>query len=302
MTSASGNATLPLFAAAAGQIVTATATSASGDTSEFSACVTVPVGPGTFAVTNTNDSGTGSLRQAILDANASSGTFDTIVFNIPGAGPFTIAPTTQLPIITDRVTIDGTSQPGYSGAPLIELDGTSAGANSNGLWLGADGSLIRGLVINRFGTSGMEGSDGGGGILIQSANNIIEGNYIGTDATGTVARPNRSDGVLIDHGGNRIGGTLPSSRNVISGNGRIGVWIDGRGRPGDIPSSNRLEGNYIGTDVTGTLDLGNVLDGVNIISGANNTVGGTDPAAANIISGNGRHGVVIQLPSAVVIG
>ena len=115
MTNASGNATLPLFAAAAGQIVAATATSASGDTSEFSACVTVPLGPTTFTVTNTNDQGVGSLRQAILDANARAATFDTIAFNVSGTGPFRIAPTSFLPMVSDRVTIDATTQPGYAG-------------------------------------------------------------------------------------------------------------------------------------------------------------------------------------------
>jgi parallel beta-helix repeat protein len=290
-TGASGFGSIPLFTVAGGQVVTATATSTGNNTSEFSTCVTV-FAPATFTVTNTSDGGAGSLRQAILDANARAASADTIVFNI-GTGPARIAPTSPLPQLTDRVTIDGPTQPGYAGVPLIELDGTTAGGSANGLWVIADGSVIRGLVINRFGTNGAPGDAGGVGIVIQGANTVIEGNYIGTDATGTAARPNRTAGVWIDHPGNRIGGTLPASRNVISGNGLIGVWLEGVNA-----SFNRVEGNYIGTDVTGTLDLGNALDGVNIINGANNTVGG-DPAAANIISGNGRHGVVIQMPSAV---
>ena len=114
-TNASGTATLPFFAAPAGQVVTATATSSIGDTSEFSACATVPLGPATFTVTNTNDSGAGSLRQAILDANARIGyDWTAIWFNIPGTAPFTIAPQSALPTITDPVVLAGFTQPGYT--------------------------------------------------------------------------------------------------------------------------------------------------------------------------------------------
>src|SRR5947209_1999009 len=88
----------------------------------------------TFTVTNTNDSGAGSLRQAILDANANPG-LDTIAFNIPGAGVQTISPASVLPTITDSVIIDGYSQPGssantdpngFNGTLLIELSGAAA--------------------------------------------------------------------------------------------------------------------------------------------------------------------------------
>ena len=126
----SGNATIPFFAAPAGQVVTATATSASGDTSEFSSCVIVPLGPTTFTVTNTNDSGAGSLRQAILDANARANTTDTIAFNIAGTAPFTIGVLSALPTINDAVVLDGRSQPGYSGTPIIELNGAAAAPTS----------------------------------------------------------------------------------------------------------------------------------------------------------------------------
>ena len=87
--------------------------------------------PATFTVLNTNDAGSGSFRQAILDANANSGP-DTIAFNVDGGGAQTIAPASPLPIITDQVTIDGRTQPGFAGAPLIELDGTNAGAGAVG--------------------------------------------------------------------------------------------------------------------------------------------------------------------------
>ena len=86
----------------------------------------------TFVVTNAADSGAGSLRQAILDANAHPGA-DTIVFNIPGSGLHTITPSTTLPTISDPVTIDGSTQPGFTGSPIIELNGSQAGANVDGL-------------------------------------------------------------------------------------------------------------------------------------------------------------------------
>src|SRR5262245_55946603 len=75
----------------------------------------------TIAVTNTSDSGLGSLRQAILDSNASVGALDTIMFGISGPGPYSIQPLSALPTITDPVIIDGTTQPGFVGAPIVEL-------------------------------------------------------------------------------------------------------------------------------------------------------------------------------------
>src|SRR5262249_31017005 len=83
-------------------------------------------------VTNAKDSATGSLRQAILDSNAHPGA-DAIYFNIAGAGVHTIQPTSALPIITDAVTLDATTQPGFAGTPIIELDGTAAGLNTYGV-------------------------------------------------------------------------------------------------------------------------------------------------------------------------
>src|SRR6185295_15233851 len=85
----------------------------------------------TFAVTNTNDSGVGSLRQAVVDANNNPGA-DRIEFNIPGPGPYTITLATGLPDITDPVTLDGTSQPGFSGSPIIELSGANSSLVGDG--------------------------------------------------------------------------------------------------------------------------------------------------------------------------
>ncbi len=238
--------------------------------------------PAVFTVLNTNDSGPDSLRAAIIAANASTNTFDTIKFNI-GSGVKTISPLTALPDITDQVFIDGTTQPG-SEAMRIELEGSNAGGvNATGRLVGislvdgSSGSIIRGLVINRFG-DGIE--------MLSSSSNEIIGNYIGTDYTGTVALPN-GDGVTIFAGtNNTIGGTTPGKRNLISGNHRDGVLI-AVGATG-----NMVEGNYIGTDLTGAAAVPNT-EGVRVGNGAaNNTIGGTTPGAGNLIAFN-RIGVSV---------
>jgi hypothetical protein len=234
--------------------------------------------PMTFTVTNTNTIGPGSLRQAILDANANPGA-DTIVFNIPGAGVHTIMLAFFLPTITDPVTIDGTTQPGFAGSPIIELNGANAGA-TNGINITAGSSTVRGLAINRF--------IGNGILLDKSGGNVIEGNFIGTDVNGTQALGNSSAGVQVACGSanNRIGGTAASARNVISGN-NPGVWFTCTNGTGNL-----VQGNFIGTDVTGTAALGNHFAGVDIRAD-DNTIGGTTAGAGNLISGNVQNGVVI---------
>jgi hypothetical protein len=143
-----------------------------------------PAWSATFTVTNTNDSGAGSLRQAILDANATPGT-DTINFNIPPGGVQTIAPLTLLPSITSPVIIDGTTQPGYSGTPLVELNGFhftgQFGCSGTGLFITAGNSTVQGLMINSWGT---------GISLDANGNNVVQGNYLGLDATGNITPGN----------------------------------------------------------------------------------------------------------------
>ena len=234
----------------------------------------------TFTVLNTNDSGAGSLRQAILDANGNPGP-DAIDFAIPGSGVHTISPTSALPVITEPVTIDGYTQTGASpntdvnddnAVLLIEVDGTNAG-NVKGFVLDGGGSLIRGLVINRFASTGIE---------VHSDLNLVQGNFVGTDPAGTAALPNGS-GVLVLFGGsgngNRIGGTTPQARNLISGNTGAGVGV--------AFSGNHVEGNFIGVDATGAAALGNGDRGVSV-NGSANVVGGATAAFRNIVSGNNR--------------
>ena len=182
-----------------------------------SAATTTTVNPAstTFTVTNTNDSGPGSLRQAILDANARLGTTDTIWFSIPGSGLRSITLLTGLPAITDPVVIDATIQLGFVGTPIVELNGN--GLSGAGLDISAGGTTIRGLIVNGF---------GGDGILVRSGNgSVIENNWIGTDATGTIARPN-GRGVRVLTSSNRVGGTAPGAANLIAFNTGAGIAIE----------------------------------------------------------------------------
>jgi hypothetical protein len=244
-----------------------------------------------LTVTNTNDSGAGSLRQAILDSNSLVST-QTIVFNIAGAGVKTISPTTALPIISAPVVIDGYTQPGASANTLavgnnavllIELSGANAGGTPTGLNIRAADCTVRGLVINRWDT-GIEIFGAG------SSNNRVEGNRIGTNAAGTAALPNTAFGVIINSASNNIvGGTTPAARNLVSGNANTGVSIQQNGASGNL-----VQGNYIGTDAAGNADLGNACVGVALFNAANNVIGGTAAGAGNVISGNDCHGLGIS--------
>ena len=233
---------------------------------------TAPAGQ-SFAVTNNNSEGAGSLRDAIINANATPGA-DTVTFNIPGPGVKVISLPTPLPDITEPIAIDGTTQPGYAGTPLIELDGT--GNTGNGFVIKAGGSTVRGLAIGNF-------RSGSAAIWLSGCdNNLIEANYLGVDASGTSARPNVNGVLLSLSSNNTIGGTTAAVRNVISGSIFDGVAISGDG--------NIVQGNYIGTNAAGTAAIPNGTSGVSIPSSqyANNLIGGTATGAGNLISGNPR--------------
>ena len=238
-------------------------------------------GAATFTVTNTGDSGAGSLRQAIVDANALAGT-DLIDFSI-GTGVQTISPLSALPTITDPVIIDGTTQPGFLGTPIIELDGSNTVGAVNGLEITAGSSTVKALAINRFRNYGIRLRINGG--------NTVEGCFIGTDVTGTVVLGNGS-GIFADGVPNNIiGGTAVGARNLISGNTFLGIVIEHSGATG-----NQVLGNLIGTDINGTVDLGNGAYGVGLFNAPNNIIGGTTSDARNIISGNGTtstHGGIL---------
>ena len=227
-------------------------------------------------VTNTDNAGAGSLRQAIMDANDSPN-LTPIVFAIPGTGVKTINLTSELPPIDTPVLIDGWTQGGaeYTGPPLIELNGAGAGVNATGLIINGGNSTVRGLAINRFSA---------GGIVLQFAGgNKVQGCYIGTDVTGTTAQGNVGNGISINNIPNNIIGrqTSAAQTNVISGN-TVGILLTG-----SSATNNSIQGNYIGTNAAGSARLSNTLDGVRITNAPANTIGGTAPLTGNIISGNG---------------
>jgi hypothetical protein len=199
----------------------------------FLALLAGPAGAAELTVTSTGDSGPGTLRQAILDANADTDA-DTIVFDISGTGVHTILLASTLPVIVAPVTIDGYTQPGASpntlaagndAVLLIELNGNAMA--DHGLQLqgaASGGSVLRGLVINGTFLGG-PGQAGSAIRLEQSDNNTIAGNFIGTDAAGAVASGS-GDGVrIINSSNNLVGGTGAGDRNLISGNSQYGVHI-----------------------------------------------------------------------------
>ena len=235
-------------------------------------------------VTNTADSGAGSLRQAISDANATPGT-NTITFNIPGPGAPTISLLTQLPVITNAVNIDGTTQPGYLGTPLIALNGNSLFGSACGLVIASGGNSVRALTIQRFKFNAATGH----GILIQGGGgNVVAGCFIGTDTNGIAQQFNSGCGIWISNSVNNvIGGTNAADRNLLSGNSVCGVLISGGGATG-----NQVLGNIIGLGIAGTNAVGNNR-GVIISNAPNNIIGGVVPGARNVISGQFDHEIVV---------
>jgi parallel beta-helix repeat protein len=263
-----------------------------------------------LVVVNTNDEGRGSLRKAILVANATQGA-DTIVFAIPGAGVQTIRPRSELPVVTGPTVVDGYTQPGSSPNSLargtnavlrVELDGRLLGAGASGLLLAGGSSVVQGLSIYGFGSSGVVLADGGG--------NAVRGNFFGVDAGGNRVPGAGLDGVLIvGSSGNFVGGFGPWGRNLISGQDSVGIQILGHfplpvddgpdERPGtadDVISladsrDNFVMNNLVGTDATGTRALGNG-QGIFINSASNNVV------ADNVVSGNVSVGIQVFGPRA----
>jgi IPT/TIG domain/S-layer homology domain len=254
----------------------------------------------TFTVTNTNDSGAGSLRQAILDANAGAGA-DEIHFAIPGSGVQTLSLATGLPAITGPVLIDGYTQPGSSpntngpwlpnnAVILIELDGSAAatGSYAFSLLAGGSGTTIRGFVINGWISDGS--GNGGSAFLLNNASGCtIAGNFVGVDPTGAVAVRNGGVSVFCYNGSadNTFGGTTPESRNVFSGGGHGGVLVSGTG--------NLIQGNFIGTNAAGTQAIFNSPRGIGLngTGPGNNVIGGAAPGAGNLVSGNLGPGIQI---------
>jgi CSLREA domain-containing protein len=253
--------------------------------------------PMTFVVNSTNDPGTGvcdttecTLREAIVAANANVGA-DSIHFNTNGTGVHTITPSTALPSITDQVTIDGYTQPGSSPNTLatgndavlkVELNGHNAGS-STGLFFaaGSSFSVMRGLVIRDFGGNAIVA----GSLVTRLEGFTFEGNFIGTDVSGTKPGPNLRAIRMFDIDDSNIGGEEPETRNILSASIDDGISLGGNG--------NRIEGNYIGTAGDGVSPLGNAGAGVHV-NGSDNEIGGFDgdpndsDSERNVIAFNGQ--------------
>lgn len=246
-----------------------------------------------FVVSTTADSGQGSLRQAIIDSNATYGS-NEIDFAIEGefTGPPTIQLDAALPPITNSVLIDGTTQYGSGGKPYVELDGTYAGAKSNGLEIQATGVTIQGLVINRFSGSGIlvleppTSTPGGPKATGMLADQILN-NYIGTDVTGTTSLGNGGYGVQVV-GSNVVVGTRQAP-NVIAGNAYDGIRVSDATATGIT-----IQGNAIGTDLSGHFSLGNLGSGIDVRRGASSVT-----TSGNIVLANGLDGLHIENASKV---
>jgi parallel beta-helix repeat protein len=273
--------------------------------------VNTATGPATcnLLVTKTADDGsTGTLRQAIQCANNYS-SVNTITFYIPESGVQTITPQSPLPTITAPMIINGYSQPGASANTsasgdnavlLIELNGSAV--NNSALTITGSGSTVQGLAINRA---------TGFGIVLQGSGangNTIQGNFLGTDPTGKIARPNTFNGLRVEGSNNTIGGSTPAASNLISGNGNFGIVIDNTLCPpnntacGTAPSGNLVQGNLIGTDATGAegpkgTASNQGIAGVDLSDGASgNTVTG------NVIAFNSAQGVRTDAPNSSTLG
>ena len=226
----------------------------------------------TFVVTTAADSGAGSLRQAMLDANANAGA-DIIEFEIGSGGAHTINLLSQLPELTvagGAITLNAKTQDGYAGTPLIAINGASAPSASAGIVILAGNSTIEGLAIHSFNVRG---------IFVGGNNNIIRDNYIGTDLTGTLDLGNATEGIVLS-----ISNNNQILNNLISGNNGDGIEFNNN------TTGNIVSGNKIGTDATGTLDLGNSGSGIIFLASATNTA---NSILSNLISGNNSAGVLI---------
>jgi hypothetical protein len=286
-------------------VVTATATDPNGNTSEFSMGV-ARVGRcgGTFQVNDAGNAGDGqtsngvcdtgttaaptgdcTLRAAMQQANAVSGV-DKITFEI-GTGAATITPATNLPGITEAVVIDGTTQPGFDGSPLVRLDGSLLGGGGRGLEFNSAGSIVRGLSVTNFGSYGIIG--------LNAPSLWVTGNYIGLQPDGVTTGLNDTGVYLLNSADSTIGGTAAGEGNVISGNDDGIRLVSGSSNDGIV-----VQGNLIGTDPSGATAIANTA-GITTAA-PNSLIGGTAQGAGNLISGNTGAGVWVSGTAAGILG
>jgi len=234
-----------------------------------------------FTVTNTLDHGEGSLRAAIELANR-AGAAARIEFAI-GDGPVTLRLGSPLPKIEFSGLVDGWTQPGFSGAPVVEITGADAGAGSGLEIVGSD-ITVRGLAITGWAEDGI--------FVHDCADVTLVGLHLGIDQGGTTAAGNTGNGIrAVQADRCAIGG--PGDLTVVSsGNGGFGMWFQSC-------SHARVEGSVIGTDTHGRIALPNKNGGIRVDHSGHAVLGGADEGQRNLISGNGEYGVLIAGPGSV---
>jgi hypothetical protein len=219
-----------------------------------------------------------TLRAAIDETNAlAAGAPHDIRFS----GALTIATASNFTVTRAGTVVDGiTGNPDFAGTPVVEIDGSPGGGTAL-LVLDGGAATLRGLVVR--------GRAGNAGILLQSAANVVRGCYVGTNAAGTAAAPNGLGIAVAGDGAtaNVIGGTSPGDGNVISGQSP-GTGIDLHNT-----TSNVIQGNFIGTDVSGTVAIPNTF-GINIEVLGGNVIGGAAAGEGHVISGNDNTGLRIS--------
>ncbi|MFN2426094.1 MAG: right-handed parallel beta-helix repeat-containing protein, partial [Candidatus Binatia bacterium] len=252
-------------------------------TSEFSGAIAAVEGGTELFVTNSADSGPGSLRQAIFDANQDADV-NTIIFALanPVQAISSEGFSVEHPVIIDGFTQNG-STPNTIASPTdarlqVEIDGSPASAGSVGFVVSAPGTVIRGLSIHSFPA---------GAIRSQDADELrIEGNYIGLDRSGVETPGNGGSGVVTVGNDTEvvIGGESPAQRNIISGSLNFGIVASG------TPAL--ILNNIIGGNALGTQGSGNGVGGIRVAANGS-VVGSDDPLLGNEIRDNGGAGIEV---------
>jgi uncharacterized repeat protein (TIGR01451 family) len=238
---------------------------------------------GTLTVYSNADTGgstcpvnTCTLRQAISAANA-AGNGSVIKFQLP-AGQTTIHAGSALPNITVQAGIDGTTQPGYAGTPIVEVIGST-------FVLQGASDVLQGLVLS--------GADNG--VELRGGGATVRNNYIGTNAAGdSTTNAGVGTGILVASSNNMIGGSVTTINNLTINYGNViaGTAFDGVDLTGG--SGNVVQGNIVGLNAAGTASLnqnqGDLFDGIYVTT-PNNTMTG------NVISGNANDGIELDGPN-----
>ncbi len=238
----------------------------------------------TYTVTTTADAGVGSLRTAITLANGIIGP-DIIDFSTLPAGVQTITLLSALPTVTDQLTIDGYTSISYSANnPKIEIQ-CATGVVLDFSGASANGSVVRGLIINNSSQYGIR--------LNGTSTMIIAGCWIGLSNTGAIpvaGNELQQSGIqLINNSKNNIvGGTNKADRNVIGASKNNGIEIV------NTSTGNTILGNYIGIGINGLTNVGNSSTGIYINGCSNNIIGGSSISCRNVISGNNSYGIDIE--------